>query len=1170
MDWKRFVAAVFAILVWSLLCPGKLAAQTTTTGDIAGIVTDPTNAVVPDAKVSLKDLSRGATQETTTNKEGGFHFYLLLPGEYSITVSAAGFQNLTRPVAVDVGRVSAANVQLALGSSSLTVTVTEQAPLIQVDTGNLSSTISEKQAANIPNPGNDITYIAQIAPGSVMNTAGGGLGNFSSYGISALANLFTLNGMDTNDPFLNVNDSGATNLLLGQNEVEEVSVVTNGYSGQYGGLAGANINYVTRGGTNAFHGRAIWYWNGRALNANSWFNNSTSPITPRSFVNANQYGGDVGGPIKKDKLFFYFNAEGLYLVIPTSVEAVIPSSNYATAVQNNINANFGGASSTISQFYQNMFTLYSKAPGANRAANTLPNGDCDSSFLGHLDGAAGPFGLANPCGLAFFSNVSNLTHEHLEAGRVDWNVTNRDRFFTRIQKDTGVQATVTDPINSLFNTQSTQPEWQGQAQELHTFSGGAVNQLIVAGQWYSAVFGNANEGATLAAFPTTLSWPGGQYSNLGGLDNLFPEGRRVTQFQASDDFTKPLGTHTLKVGVKYRRNWITNTDYSINQIGIMQPLTQDAFFWGGADPHFLTTPPTDKTDFTTLSQSFPTALTQPFAVYTIGGYVEDDWKVKPNFTLTLAFRLDHASDPICFSLCFSRPAVEFPELNTNPTTPYNQLMLINQKQMLPSLTAVEPQPRLGFAWQPHFWGMHNTVVRGGVGIFYDSFPGVLLDGFSENPPFDPLFTVSPMAPGGLSSPSDPNSLFASTAASNAAFQAGFKSGGSFSTISASVPSFSPPSLASSENKPKIPQYQKWSLEIERQFGQNTSLSVQYVGNHGIHEYFQNSGINGCNNTVNPTAVPPFAGFTSLPPCLSAAGSGINPSFLEANFAQSIGVSNYNGLTASFTHRYKSGLVQVNYMWSHALDMASNSGISQFASTGFGATNTSIIYPEEPLNPRFNYASADYDVRHTLNANYIWELPIKHYITRGHGPDRLLNGWNVNGAVFLRSGFPFTITDGGTTGALEAGGYGDPTFFPVQVFGSEIAPGGAGVNCTTVPAFQGTTLPSRGICLNPADFSLSASGFGNLGRNTFRGPYYWDTDFSLMKHTKVTERTELVFGAQFYNVFNHPNFDSPVSNVASSRFGQIIRTVSAPTTMYGSVLGADASPRLIQMKLEFAF
>lgn len=339
MMWLfALVAALGIVTGMSLVIVPATHAQTTTTGSIAGVITDPSGSAVPDAKVSAKDLGKGATQDTKTNKEGAYRFDLLLPGTYSVTAQASGFQSIRREVPVTMGQTSSTDSQLTLGVATQIVEVNAQVPLLQTEGENLNSSLNESQAANIPNPGNDLTYIAQIAPGSVSNTAGGGLGNFSSYGISAVANLFTLNGQDDNDPFLNVNNSGATNLTLGQNEIQEVSVVTNGYSGQYGGLAGANVNYVTRGGSNQFHGRTTWYWNGTALNANSWFNNATG--TPRSFVNANQYGADIGGPIIKNKLFFYANFEGLYLVIPTSVQAVVPSPPFAAATQANINATY--------------------------------------------------------------------------------------------------------------------------------------------------------------------------------------------------------------------------------------------------------------------------------------------------------------------------------------------------------------------------------------------------------------------------------------------------------------------------------------------------------------------------------------------------------------------------------------------------------------------------------------------------------------------------------------------------------------------------------------------------------------------------------------------------------------------------------------------------------------
>jgi hypothetical protein len=218
--------------------------------------------------------------------------------------------------------------------------------LLQTDNADVSTSFSQTQISQVPNPGNDLSYIAQTAPGVIQNTQGGN-GNFSAYGLPATSNLFTLNGQNENDPFLNLNNSGATNLLLGNNDVEQATVVTNGYSGEYGTLAGANVNYVTKSGGNNFHGNALYWWNGDVLNANSYFNNQSG--TPRPFVNANQWAASIGGPIKKDKTFFFLDTEGLRFVLPTSLNVRIPSAQFASATLANL-ANASPASVPFLRF----------------------------------------------------------------------------------------------------------------------------------------------------------------------------------------------------------------------------------------------------------------------------------------------------------------------------------------------------------------------------------------------------------------------------------------------------------------------------------------------------------------------------------------------------------------------------------------------------------------------------------------------------------------------------------------------------------------------------------------------------------------------------------------------------------------------------------------------------
>src|ERR1700730_503850 len=486
MNWKRFFAVALALLVVLSIGSGRLAAQTNSSGDVAGVVTDQSSAVVPDAKVTLKDNQKGGSQDSKTNKDGAYRFSLLSPGSYTLSATAPGFSTENRVVEVTLGQIVTLNFQLAVGTSSTTVTVTESAPLLQTENGNGATTLSNLQIQNVPNPGNDLSYIAQTAPGVVMNTQAG-YGNFSANGMPGNSNLFTINGMDDNDPYLNLNNSGSTNLLLGQNEVQEATVVSNGYSGQFGTLAGANITYITKSGGNDYHGRAIYYWNGSSMNAEAWLTKAAGNAKP--FSNANQWGGDIGGPLKKDKLFWYFNSEGVRVILPSSQDVLVPNPDFEVAALRTIQN--AGLSASLPFYCQNvtitgptqgsftcpagpvpvnipgqpvttsvlgMFNLFNAAPGSANAKNillpgsytdsngtTFATGNGCSNFPGLGVGAA----ATAPCALDFRSNAPNFSYEYLLATRFDYNWGANDRWFIRVQSDRGDQATYTDPINPV-------------------------------------------------------------------------------------------------------------------------------------------------------------------------------------------------------------------------------------------------------------------------------------------------------------------------------------------------------------------------------------------------------------------------------------------------------------------------------------------------------------------------------------------------------------------------------------------------------------------------------------------------------------------------------------------------------------------------------------------------
>jgi len=1138
----RFTSTRLLVLiaVVSLLLPSVLLAQSTTNGAISGTVTDPSGAILPDITVNLRNVEKGFTNSTKTNGQGFYQFQLLEPATYTITISAPSFKTLTATTTVSVGANSIINAKLEVGATGTTVEVSGEAALLQTESAEISTTFNAREISEVPNPGNDLSFVAQTAAGSVMNT-GSGFGNFSSFGVSASSNLFTLNGMYDNDPFLNLNNSGATNLLLGNNEVQEATVVTNGYSGQYGGFAGANVNYITKSGSNNWHGNANYWWDGRVMNANNFFNVGNN--TPRPFVNANQYAASFGGPIIKNKAFFFWNYEGLRVILPTSAQVQVPDPLFQAAVIANLNAT--GLSQSV-PFYNTMFGLYNTANGISRAVKGVPNAADTSGCVGQGanfgNGTTFGPGLA-PCADSYRGIAPNFTHEYLTSGRFDFNVTNNDKVFVRLQEDKGIQATYTDQINSVFNADSNQPEYQAQASWNRAFGVKAANNLVLSAQYYSAIFTTNNLAASLAALPTTVINNDGSFTGIGGIDFNWPQGRNVTGYQVVDDYSYSLGSqHTLKLGLYFHRNLVSDHDYGPLTSGFALPLSLTMFYTGQA----------------LLDQSFPTALEQNIKLYQLGLYVQDEWKVKSNLKLTLALRADHNSIPTCASNCFARLAGNFNSLSHDPTVPYNQAIDTGIGQAIPSFTTIAWQPRFGFAWTPPM--LKNTVFRGGVGLFMDTFPGQIADSLSSNTPVDngfPFNIFNNLSPQQVASGGN---VFSTAAISNSALATGFASGGTFASISAAAALaggvFSPPGFTN-VSAIKAPEYWEWNFEVQQALGNNTSFTVNYVGNHGYHEtaFFNNV------NAFCPVATCP-SGFVGLP--------SVQPDTRFATVAQiqTAAISNYNGLSFTVQHRFNHGLqMQLNYTYSHALDEVSNGGFNGFISGNGGIGRVgSLLNPINDNNIRqYNYGNADYDTRHYISGNYVYEIP--------KGPTPFLKGWQLSGTLFFRTGLPYTVVDTGASGALSGNGFGSAAY--------------ANFAGTSTPSCNSPSSTLAGPCLSSSLFPDIAngvttglgtggaqllSGTMNQRRNQFFGPKYFDTDMTIMKYTMIPhwEGAKVGLGAQFFNLFNHPNFQSPVNDINSGNFGHVLDTVNTPTSILGSFLGGDASPRLVQLTVKINF
>ncbi len=354
---KLFVFTFLCALLLSLAAPAH--SQTLTTGDVAGVISDGTGAVVPNATVTLKYADTNETRTALTNSAGQYRFSLLTPGSYSISAVTAGLKSGIAKLDVAVGQAQELNLTMTVQGTQEVIEVRGESAAIQTENANLAASISSKQVVELPMNGGDVTTVAFTVPGVRMNV-GGGNGNLNANGIPLTSVLFTMNGADVMDPYNNLNNSGASNNLLGANEVAEAAVILNAYSPQYGRMAGAQVNVVGKSGTNGFHGNAVWNYNDAIMNANSFFLNSAGTARGRSV--SNLFGGSVGGPVRKNKTFFFVDMEGLHYALPGGSVVSIPSvalENYALA----------HAAPSAVPIYQAAIKLWNGAPGLDRAVD---------------------------------------------------------------------------------------------------------------------------------------------------------------------------------------------------------------------------------------------------------------------------------------------------------------------------------------------------------------------------------------------------------------------------------------------------------------------------------------------------------------------------------------------------------------------------------------------------------------------------------------------------------------------------------------------------------------------------------------------------------------------------------------------------------------------------------
>ncbi len=484
-------SSIFFLLL-TIINSTLLAGQSGTSSAISGTVEDPTGAALANAAITANEVDTKAVRSVQTDQNGRFLFSQVNPGTYTVTVAATGFaQQTSRPIAVEVGRTATLNFDLFVSAALQTVEVDAQQTLLTLENPNTTTTIESKTISNLPNAGSDLTFIAQFAPGALMNTAGssndskgpGGYGNVEFNGLPATSNGYILDGYDTNDPWLGLNIGLSTNLVLGLDAVDQATVNTNSYSVDQGRYGASQVNYFTKSGTNRFHGDVYELWDGSLFSAENYFlhaNDTPGNITPKPRSNVNHFGFGVGGPIRKDKLFFFTAYEGVRIALPIVTQAVVP-----IACLSAIRAQPAPRRRRRPHHRDQCFLpSLPRCPSTGRcspstATQREPPIPVDSCPL-----AERHFGCAN----RREESLQNSDHETVFVVKIDHTINSANTVWYRFQSDTGLQAAYTDPINSIFNSYSPQPQYTLVAGYTHIFRPNLVNQFNPGASWYSSIF----------------------------------------------------------------------------------------------------------------------------------------------------------------------------------------------------------------------------------------------------------------------------------------------------------------------------------------------------------------------------------------------------------------------------------------------------------------------------------------------------------------------------------------------------------------------------------------------------------------------------------------------------------------------------------------------------------
>jgi len=1136
------------------------------TGTIQGTVTDKSGAVVQDADVVVTNLNTNQARDAKTGATGAFSVPSLTAGPYSITVTKGGFRAFkVDSVTLTVDQSLTVNASLEAGATSEEVQVRgDEIPPVDLQTAQISNIVESRQIQDLPLITRDPYSLVLLSPGtSQTNTS---LGGFSVNGSRDRNNNFMLDGVDNNDTSV----PGIPDGIISANpdSTQEFRVITNNFNAEYGRNTGAIIDVATKSGTNAFRGSVYEYgrWNSFG-GARDWFNprvDSSGTVQPMNPYTRNQFGFSIGGPIIKNKTFFFFNEEFQRFRTTLTNAVVAPTAAFRTGV-----FNYTGPDGTTQPVDLN---------GANNGFGLPADPTMAQLFALYPTPGSSSNGVS---GLAFFPS-SSRQDSYNPVVKIDHQFSQKHSVSMRYAYNHFFDPNPfhADILPNNVGGVSSKAIQQGvSANFTSTLTPQMINQFIFG---WNKLYDTFNCTGTnvldsispLDRFGNGIDYLfGAPFTNFG-CNALVSNGqwRKTGTTSFADNFTWVRGGHIFKFGGDFHNigEQGPNSFFSRRELSLTTFPTQTGFVLINepANDFCLDQNVLDCTldeaaaayygfvgnDFNGMffdkNGTRQATDNKHFRQHEYAFFGQDEWKVRRNLTLTLGLRYQLDGVPYEENANFSN-LLQDPGSFQHGQDVVMTIVGPGTGHALYKQDYSNIEPRVGLSWDP--WGDGKTAVRGGFGIFHDRLFGNLFGNARGNPPFEqdynqfPFDTITNAFGGCIPSPCVPSVL-------------------PDTTPSAVIPDGSGLAPIIFDPRFRNPASNNWNFGIQRQLRGGNVLDVAYVASEAHHLFRQLDGnspdptlvnqlVAYCSNPANAAGCTPSQvsgillyegadfGIYPAPGVVTPSGNAVlNNAMIQPFYQRSVGNSVFNSLQVKFTHQMSHGLqAQVAYTWAHGIDDAPD----PLAPAAGNRT-----FPRNSRDLAQERGNSDYDIRHIAVINYIWEVPFgRGKGVLNHGVvGRIFEGWQFAGITSIQTGHPFEIRCTRDSQRTGIGAWCDATGDPFAAGTNDDPSVNAGL---------------RVWYRNPDAFTNPPFGrAGSIGRNQFYGPGLVDFDMSWTKNTKITERVGLKLVVQSYNIFNHPHFAQPDNLISDPTFGLISGTISRPD--------ATTSARQMQVAVRLEF